>query len=55
VGDLLTPEFSVASNKPSAGGSVAVVEFAVGLFNQAGESILKGRHVYLLRRGPQSK
>jgi 3-hydroxybutyryl-CoA dehydratase len=55
VGDLLTPEFSVASNRPSAGGRMAVVEFAIELFNQAGEPILKGRHVYLLRRGPRSK
>ena len=32
-----------------------VVELAVGLSNQAGERILEGRHVYLLRRGPESE
>jgi 3-hydroxybutyryl-CoA dehydratase len=55
VGDVLTPEFSVTSNKPTAGGQTAVVELAVALVNQAGEQILKGRHVYLLRGDPQSK
>jgi 3-hydroxybutyryl-CoA dehydratase len=55
VGDVVTPEFKVASNKPSAGGRVAVVELSVVLSNQAGEHILEGRHVYLLRRGPGSK
>ncbi len=55
VGDVLTPEFSVTSNKPTAGGRRAVVELAVVLVNQAGDQILNGRHVYLLRRDPQSK
>ena len=54
-GDVLTPEFAVVSNKPSTGGRTAIVEFSVGLSNQAGKQILKGRHVYLLRRSPRSE
>ena len=55
VGDVVTPEFEVVSNRPSAAGRNAVVELAVGLSNRAGERILEGRHVYLLRRGPESE
>jgi acyl dehydratase len=55
VGDVLTPEFTVTSNKPSSNGRTAVVELTIVLVNQAGEQILKGRHTYLLRRGPQSQ
>jgi len=54
-GDVLTPKFAVVSNKPSTGGRTAIVEFSVGLSNQAGKQILKGRHVYLLRRSPRSE
>jgi 3-hydroxybutyryl-CoA dehydratase len=55
VGDIVTPEFEVLSNKPSTGGHTAVIEFAVRLSNQAGEKILEGRHAYLLRRRPGSR
>lgn len=53
VGDVLTPEFSVTANKPSSSGRTSIVELTINLVNQAGESILKGRHVYLVRRAPR--
>lgn len=53
MGDVLTPRFEVISNKP-ASGHRAVVEFGIGLLNQDGVRVLEGRHVYLLRRRPES-
>ena len=55
VGDVLTPEFSIISNKPTSRGQSCVVELGVVLVNQAGEQILNGRHVYLIRRAPQTQ
>ena len=54
VGDVITPEFR-SNLKQAVHGRQhrAVVELAVRLSNQAGEQILKGRHVYLLRRRPE--
>jgi len=51
VGDVVTPDFEVISNKPLADGR-AIVELGVRLSNQDGAHILEGRHVYLLRRTP---
>ena len=54
-GDVLTPEFAVAVKQTVHGRPHAIVEFSVGLSNQADEQILKGRHVYLLSRSPRSE
>jgi acyl dehydratase len=53
IGDVVTPMFEVISNQP-ARGHRAIVEFAVTLQNQNGERVLEGRHIYLLRRRPES-
>jgi 3-hydroxybutyryl-CoA dehydratase len=53
IGDVVTPRFEVVSNKP-ASGHRAVVGFAVKILNQNSEAILEGRHVYLLRRRPET-
>jgi acyl dehydratase len=50
VGDVVVPEFEVASMEPTASGRTARVEMAVRLLNDAGEPVIEGRHAYLLRR-----
>lgn len=50
VGDVVLPEFEVESNDPTSSGSSARVAIAVRIVNQKYETVLEGRHVYLLRR-----
>jgi 3-hydroxybutyryl-CoA dehydratase len=52
IGDVVTPEFEVVSVEPTTSGRTARVEMAVSLTNQAGERVIEGHHVYLLRCRP---
>jgi acyl dehydratase len=50
VGDVVVAEYEVLSNKPTGSGKAARIELGVRLLNQAGDCVLEGRHVYLIRR-----
>lgn len=54
VGDVVVPEYEVVSNSPTGSGRTARVEIAVTLLKPGGEPLMKGRHVYLLRRRPDA-
>jgi 3-hydroxybutyryl-CoA dehydratase len=48
VGDVLTSHFRVSAIEPKPGRDTAVVTFDVSLTNGAGETVLRGHHIYLL-------
>jgi 3-hydroxybutyryl-CoA dehydratase len=50
VGDTVTAEYEVLSNRPTGSGKAARVEIGVRLLNQSGECVLEGAHAYLIRR-----
>lgn len=52
VNDVLTSHFTVASVDRKPGRDAAVVRFDVTLTNQAGDTVLEGHHVYLLKCKP---
>jgi acyl dehydratase len=54
VGDVIVPDFEIVSNRPTGSGRAGRVEMLVQLLNQKGESVLEGRHVYLIRRRPDA-
>jgi acyl dehydratase len=52
VGDRLRPSYEVLSNVIGKSGATARVELIVRVTNAQGETVLEGRHVYLLRCRP---
>jgi acyl dehydratase len=52
VGDRLTAFYRVVSNTLTKSGATSRVELSVDLRNASGETVLQGRHVYLLRCRP---
>jgi acyl dehydratase len=52
AGDVVVPHFEVVSNSPTGSGRNCRVELAVTLSNGKGEELIRGRHVYLIRRRP---
>ncbi len=52
IGDAVTSSFEVAEVTLKPGRDTGIVRFAVTLTSRAGETVLDGHHLYLLRRRP---